>query len=166
ALRFANWQTDQLIRSASRAAEIADGGSRGPIHAAAFPDGLAPVVAPGGARQVKPTEELVARITKSKLTQIEAYRTEWGPKLEASLAALRTAAGAYEAARKDLLDVFQTELALRDEHRLAIERLLGQVRTAFPGDASKRDLVFPVLDDAVPSDPAADDEPVVPTPAG
>jgi len=130
-----------------RAAEIADGGRRGPLTEALFPDGVGPVVAPVGTRQIKPTEDLIDRLTRCKLSVAEAFRTEWKPKLDASLAALSVAAKEQQDARNTFLDAFKAEIALRDEHYLAIDKLMGLVRAAFPRDGVRQDLVFPVLDE-------------------
>jgi hypothetical protein len=146
ALRFANYQTDQVIRAGSKAAEIADGGRRGPVFHAAFPLGLRPVVAPTGTRQVPATEKLVERISKSKVAGMSDYATAWLPKLNAALGGMKAAADAYGAAYKAYLDVFGSELALREEHLLAVDRLAGQVRAAFPGDRERQDLIFPVVE--------------------
>jgi hypothetical protein len=147
AFRFAHHSTDQTIRMAHRAAEIADGGRRGPLTEALFPDGLGPVVAPFGTRQIKPTEALIDRLTRCKLPVASDFRTEWKPKLDASLAALSAAAKDQQEARDAYLDAFRAEIALRDEHYLAIDKLMGLVRAAFPRDRARQDLVFPVLDE-------------------
>jgi len=166
ALRFANYQTDQVIRASSKAAEIADGGRRGPVFKAAFPLGVQPVVAPTGTRQVPATEKLVERITKSKVPGVEAFSTEWLPKLSAALVGMKAAADGYGAAHKAYLDVFGSELSLREEHLLAVDRLAGQVRAAFPGDRERQDLIFPVVEsddgaevDEVVAPDAVDDAP-------
>jgi len=148
AFRFAQHSTDQTIRMTHRAAEIADGGRRGPLTEALFPDGVGPVVAPFGTRQIKPTEALIDRLTRCKLSAAEAFRTEWKPKLDASFAALSAAAKEQQAARDAYLDAFRAEIALRDEHYMAIDKLMGLVRAAFPRDRARQDLVFPILDDS------------------
>jgi hypothetical protein len=170
-LRFANYRTDQTIRQAARAAEIADGGRRGPIFDALFPDGLKPVVAPPGARQIAPTQALVDRLTKSKVAGIDTYRSEWLPKLTASLHDLELAAAAFDEARDAYNDAFETEIALRDQHRTEVDRLSGLVRAAFPHDREKQDLVFPVVEEgdaapeaAKPAAPNGGGQP--PAPAG
>jgi hypothetical protein len=146
--RFAHYSTDQTIRMVHRASEIADGGRRGPITIALFPDGLGPVVAPYGTRQIKPTEDLIDRLTRCNLAGVDAFRTEWKPKLDASLASLKNTAADHQGARDNYLDAFRAELALRNEHYLSVDKLMGLVRAAFPGDRAKQDLVFPVIDDA------------------
>jgi hypothetical protein len=147
AFRFAHYGTDQTIRMVHRASEIADGGRRGPITIELFPDGVGPVVAPYGTRQIKPTEDLIDRLNRCKLPGIEAFRTEWKPKLDASLTALKDADTEHQTARKAYLDAFRTELALRNEHFRSVDKIAGLVRSAFPGDRAKQDLVFPDMDD-------------------
>ena len=148
AFRFAHYETDQTIRMTHRAAEIADGGRKhGPIATFLFPDGLGPVVAPHGARQVPPTEKLVADMKRCKLAGSEAFCAEWLPKVEAVLAKFKAAVDGYDVARKAYLSAFQDEITLRAEHYDAIDKMMGLVRSAFPNDRVKQDLVFPVSHD-------------------
>ena len=42
-LQYAEYQVDQTIRVFSRMVESAEGGRRGPLYAALFPEGLSPV---------------------------------------------------------------------------------------------------------------------------
>ncbi len=146
--RFAHYTTDQTIRMVHRAAEIADGGRKqGPIANFLFPEGLGPMVAPYGMRQIPPTEKLVADMKRIKLAGSEAFCAEWLPKLEAVLSNLQTTANAYKVARTTYLEAFQDELALRAEHYQAVDKLMGLVRAAFPNDRTRQDLIFPVMDD-------------------
>lgn len=148
ALRLANYEADQTIRSCSKAAEIADGGRRGPVFDALFPQGVGPVVRPVGSRQIQPTEELLDRLTKSRSAVVKAFAQEWKPKLQAALDKLMAAAQAHKAALGGHADRFRDEVALRQQHKQSIDRLMGQVRAAFPGDRVKQDLVFPEVDAA------------------
>jgi hypothetical protein len=148
AFRFAHYNTDQTIKMAHKAAQIADGGSRGQLSDALFPDGLGPVIAPYGTRQIKPTEELISRISNCKLPSAEAYRAEWKPKLEAALTKLTSTGKDVETARDAYLNAFRAEVALRAEHYYSVDKLMGLVRSAFPGDRAKQDLVFPVIEDS------------------
>jgi hypothetical protein len=149
ALRFANYQVDQTIRMAHSAAQIADGGRKGKVTEALFPEGLTPVVAPKGSGQIKPTEDLLGRFARSKLPGVTALGAAWVPRIEADLAVLRAAADAHKAANDAYVAAFQIELGLRHEHARQVDRLMGLVRAAFPGDKIKQDLVFPEMDDEV-----------------
>lgn len=55
---------------------------------------------------------------------------------------LETAVHAYQAARKAYNDAFAVERAIRDEPRLAVEALMGVVRSVPPGDEKLQDVVF------------------------
>lgn len=156
ALRLANFTTDQAIRSCGRAAEIADGARRGPIFNALFPKGVSPVVAPTGARQVKPTEGLIDRLAASKHPAVVPFAAEWKPKLELALGKLTDAVAAHKAARETHENAFRAEVALRDEHRRHIDRLMGETRAVFAGDRGRQDLVFPEMDEG--GSGAGDDE--------
>ena len=148
AFRFAHYDTDQTIRKVHRAVEIADGGrKKGPIATFLFPEGLSPVVAPYGMRQIAPTEKLVGDMKRCKVAGSEAFCAEWLPKLEVSLGRLTATADAYKAARTAYVNAFQDEVALRAEHYHAIDKLMGLVRAAFPNDRTRQDLIFPILDD-------------------
>ena len=142
-MRLAEHHVDQMLRSAARAAEITDGGRRGRIAGTLLPDGLKPVVAPRGRAQLKPTRELVERLAHAKVAGIEAYRSEWLPRLEAALARLEAAVGEYEGAQAAHREAFKIEVALREAHHDAVDRIMGQVRAAFPRDRAIQDLIFP-----------------------
>lgn len=158
-LRVANHLTDAAVRSLARAAEIADGGRRGPLHSALFPNGLAEIVAPVGARQVAAVEALAKRLANSRTAGIDPLRAEWAPKLDASLATLRTATAAYDSARAVVADAFAKEIALRDAHFVALDSVIGHVRATFPNDRTKQDAIFPQTDYGHASaDAATDDE--------
>lgn len=171
AVRFASFEADTQIRSCSKAAEIVDGGRRGPVFKAAFPGGVGPVVAPVGARQMKPTQALLDRLATSKNPAVGAFGAEWKPKIEPVLAKLGAAAEVHKAARAAYDQAFQEEVALREEHRRYVDRLMGEVRAAFPGDRARQDIVFPQLDESgsddldeaeAPAEPAEPAEPVTP----
>ncbi|MBK9261212.1 MAG: hypothetical protein IPM54_15580 [Polyangiaceae bacterium] len=148
AFRFAHYNTDQTIRMIHGAVGIADGGRKnGPIAKFLFPEGLGPVVAPYGMRQIPPTVKLVDDMKRCKVPGSEAFIAEWLPKLEASLDKLQTAANAYDSVRKAYLAAFADELALRGEHYQAVDKLMGLVRAAFPNDRARQDLVFPAVDE-------------------
>jgi hypothetical protein len=147
AVRFGNFEVDNCIRQSARALEIAGGGRRGTLFWAIMPNGLEPIIAPAGRRQIKPTEALIDRIERCKLEEIHAFRDEWLPKLKAALAVLVEAAKAYQAAFDAFTGAFKEEAALRDEHFFGVDKLMGLVRAAFPGDKARQDLVFPAVDD-------------------
>lgn len=158
--RFGNYMVDQSIRMVENAAKIADGGRRGPLTAACFPDGLTPVVAPKGASQIKPTEELLDRMAKCKLAQAAAFRAEWAPRIEAPLDALRQASTAHNSAKAAYVNAFAEELAQRAEHARQVDRMMGLVRAAFPRDTAKQDVVFPepvIKDSDLPSEDEVDE---------
>jgi hypothetical protein len=145
-LRFANYRVDQTIRILNGAAQIADGGRRGPVTADLFPEGLTPVIAPKGAGQIKPTEELLGRLTQSKLPGVIALTGEWIPRIEAGLATLVAADTAHQNANKAYLAAFKVEIAFRNEHARQVDRLMGLVRAAFPNDKTTQDIVFPEIE--------------------
>ena len=146
ALRFANHRVVQTIRMANRAAQIADGGRRGPVTADLFPEGLTPVIAPKGAGQIKPTEALLGRFARSKLPGVAALGAEWVQRIELGLALLRGAADAHKAANDAYVAAFQTEIGLRNEHARQVDRLMGLVRATFPNDKATQDVIFPELE--------------------
>lgn len=87
------------------------------------------------------------------------------------LAKLGAAAEVHKAARAAYDQAFQEEVALREEHRRYVDRLMGEVRAAFPGDRARQDIVFPQLDESgsddldeaeAPAEPAEPAEPVTP----
>lgn len=159
AFRFAHYDTDQMIRMCHRAVEIVDGGRKnGPLATFLFPDGLGPVVAPYGVRQIEPTEKLIADMKRCKVPGSEAFCAEWIPKLEAVVGKLKQAADAHTQARKAHIEAFQDEVALRSEHYMAVDKLMGFVRAAFPNDRARQDLIFPVVDDSGDNDTTEEGE--------
>lgn len=133
---------------------------RRPIHAFAI---VGPVVAPAGARQIPPTEKLLGRLTMSKNAAVKAFAVEWQPKIEAARAKLQVAADAHTAALKADGNAFVEETSLRAEHAHTVDRLMGAVRSAFPRDRARQDLVFPVVGNASgAADDAEEDAPQEP----
>jgi hypothetical protein len=160
-LRFADYDAEQAIRLFVREAEIADGGRRGLLTVALVPRGVTPLVAPFGPKQVQPLAELIERLENSRVEGADALRAAELPKLQAARTALETAVEAYDAARKAYLAAFAEELAVRDDHRLAVDKLMGQVRATFPGDRVKQDLIVPdvQVSRGRAEDPDDDDDP-------
>ncbi|MDI1446998.1 hypothetical protein [Polyangium sp. 6x1] len=159
ALRFAELGAERVIRSSLRAAEIEDGGRRGRICACLFPKGLRPVVIPMGKRQVRPLKELVERLQNAKLAGIDVYRAAWLPKLLCALGSLEAAVDAHLAALAAHDEAFQVELALRDAHHDAVDKVIGVVRAAFPRDRELQDVIFPVVEASRKAGDAEADEP-------
>ncbi|MBI2567490.1 MAG: hypothetical protein HYV63_10700 [Candidatus Schekmanbacteria bacterium] len=161
ALRIAEFQAEQEVRKLLRAAEAADGGRRGPLAEALFPVGIGPVVDPAGSSQPQPVADLIDRLTKSSREGMAALGDEWKSRLEAVHGRLLQALDTYQSARRASYDAFTTELALRDEHELAVERIMGAVRGAFPKDRARQDIVFPavVSGSRGGNDPDDEDEP-------
>lgn len=149
-LRFAEYNVDRVIRSTHRAAEIEDGGRRGRISMALFPDGLTPVTKPSGRAQVKPTKLLLDRLKLSTVAGMDAFRAVWLTKLETALAKLETAITTYEGARDAHDQAFRAEMALRHAHWEMVDRVMGLVRSAFPLDKGVHDVIFPILTDDSP----------------
>ncbi|MDI3290822.1 hypothetical protein [Polyangium sp. 15x6] len=158
ALRFAEFSAERVIRSSLRAAEIEDGGRRGRLCACLFPKGLRPVVIPMGKRQVKPLKELVDRLQNAKLVGIDGYRAAWLPKLLTALSTLEGAVAAHLEALAAHDEAFKVELALRDAHHDAVDKVIGVVRAAFPRNRELQDVIFPVVEGSRKAESASDDE--------
>jgi hypothetical protein len=163
-LRFADLRTDRVIRQAFCAAKLADGGRRhaGPITAALFPRGLKPVVVAKGRAQLQPTKDLITRLTLARVGGIDDYRAEWLPKLKAARQDLEGVIAAYDAATEAHDQAFLLEKALREEHYVEIERIMGRVRTAFPRDRELQDSIFPEMEEErARNEPSESTEPPV-----
>lgn len=130
----------------ARACESADGGRRGPIFDAAFPGGVVEVVAPVGKAQAAATKVLIDRVTLSKLSGLVALKAQWLPRLQAAHDRLVVAAQAAQVAQQAYQAAFGEEVALRDDHALLVDTLMGQVRAVFPGDRDRQDVIFPEVD--------------------
>lgn len=146
-LRLGNYVCDQTLRGFHSALKIADGGREGPLTKAMYPGGLTPVVAPGGSRQAKPTKDFIDRLTKCRQSGIDGPRAEWQPRLAAALAGLETALAVHGTALDADAGAYRTEVALREDHFLTVDKTAGLVRAAFPGDRARQDVVFPQVED-------------------
>jgi hypothetical protein len=142
-VRFGDINADDVIRSYQSAAHIADGGRRGAISKAVLSEGSTPVTAPSGARQLPALIDVIRDLDNARVEGIDAFRTAERPKLEAARLQLQTAVDTYQSARAAYHDAFAIEKGLRDEHRLAVDAMMGTVRHAFPGDKRRQDAVFP-----------------------
>ncbi|AKT40857.1 hypothetical protein [Chondromyces crocatus] len=159
-VRFGNYHVDQAIRMTHSAAHIADGGRRGPVTIALFPDGLTPVVVRRGSAQIKPCEELLGRFSKSKLPGVVQLAATWMPRIQTALTSLKASSTSYEGARKAYVDAYAEEFAQRAEHARQVDRLMGLVRAEFPRDKAKQDVIFPdpTRDKSVPAEEDEDEE--------
>lgn len=175
-VRFASYRLQQVLRSAARAAEIADGGRRGVIFTAVFAKGSAAITRLGGTALASATDALVDRVTKSKAAGLDAFRAEWLPKLAEARAGLEQTLHALGAAQAAHHDIIGNEVALRAQHRVEVDRIIGQVRAAFPDDRGKQELVFPEAEEPAqkseakpgagkPAEPKADAKPADTKPA-
>jgi len=142
-VRFADFLWDSAVRSLMRAAEIADGGTRGSVHAAVFPNGIGPVVVPSGAGQVAPAKAFVTALKASKAPGVDELRTQWLPKLEEALGTLETAVDRRTEAYGAVAEARAVEDAACDDHELALERVMGQIRAIFPKDKRTWNVIFP-----------------------
>ncbi|MFT3769198.1 MAG: hypothetical protein QM820_27480 [Minicystis sp.] len=164
-VRFANHDTDQVLRDCAHAARQADGAQGGPIFKSIFKDGLGPAVRPNGARQIPATETVIADMKKSAAHGIDAFRAVWIPRIQDSLAVLQKAAATQDTLRDAYLAAYAEEIALRNQHYTAVDRIIGQVRAAFPGNTTKQDLVFPEVIDEGEEEAAAEQAAPAPEPA-
>jgi hypothetical protein len=161
-LRLVEFRVDRVIRAAFSETKTADGGRRGPgpICKALFPEGLTAVIAPKGRKQLQPTIDLVDRLMLAAVPGIDAYRTEWLPRLQTAQKDLETAIAQCTAAEEAHTKAFKAEKALRDQHYNEVDRIMGLVRAAFPRDREMQDIVFPPVDDSDGTDAAEQpDEP-------
>jgi hypothetical protein len=142
-VRFTNYSWDLSIKTLSKTCEVKDGGRRGALYTAVFPQGHTPVIAASGEGQIKPAEEFLARFDASRAPGIDALRAEWRPKLQQDLDALKAAVAKRKAAYADLAAVLVEERSLKDDLDLAIDRVAGQVRTLFPKDRERWAVIFP-----------------------
>lgn len=160
-VRISNFLADSELRAYSRACELADGGRRGPVFDAAFPAGLVEVVAPVGKAQAAATKTLIDRVTQSKLAGLAALNGQWLPRLQAAHDRIAAAGQEYQSALQRYQTAFGEEVALRDDHALLVDTLMGQVRATFPNDRDRQDAIFPDVTPSVAGEPA-DEEGSVP----
>jgi hypothetical protein len=145
ARRIVEQRANMVLRQFSRSVELADGGRRGPLHGALLPDGVTPLVVPVGAAQVAVLRALVTHLGLCRVPGAEACAADWTPRLTAAADELAATLATYDAARTAVGLAFQEELALRDAHARTVDRIIGLVRAALPGDRERQDALFPVI---------------------
>jgi hypothetical protein len=159
-LRFADWKWDQQVRMVAKVAQLADGGRTGPVSKAIFPNGVTPEVTPSGGQQLKTANALIERISAAKLPEVARLREEWLPKLTGARDQLASALKAREDLYQKLAMARAAEQAARDDHLMAIEKLMGQIRATFPKDVARWDVIFPSAPTRVSAVGTADDSDV------
>ncbi|HUT76043.1 MAG TPA: hypothetical protein VM285_00040 [Polyangia bacterium] len=142
-VRFANFAFDAAVRGAAKTAEIADNGKKGALYKALFPEGLGTVVLPSGEGQAKAGRKFVELLTQSKAPGADAVRDQWLGKLTDAQGGLEESLGARTAAYADVAKTRAVEDAAKEDHELAVERVMGQLRSIFPRDKARWDVVFP-----------------------
>lgn len=163
-VRYANYAFDAAARGASKTAEIADGGKRGALFHAIYPDGLGAVVIPSGAGQARAGRKFVDRLVESRAPGADAVRDQWLGRLQDALGGLEESLEARAAAYAELAKARAVEDAAKYDHELAVERLMGHVRAIFPRDRARWDVIFPSGSTRSPGAddddaPATEDEP-------
>jgi hypothetical protein len=144
-LRYADETLDQTFRSAFRAAEIADGGKRGPIARAIFPDGLKSLVVPTGETQLAVSQQFITRAKVCSVPGVAPMLAEWLPRIEQATANFQAALQERDRLATARAVAVAAEEAAREDHERAIDKLMGEVRAIFPKDRRRWDLIFPEL---------------------
>lgn len=142
-VRFEDLNTDEVLRIYQATAKIADGGRVGPISKAVLRGGVTVALAPSGASQLPALNQVIDDLRNARVEGIDAFRDVEMPKLEAQRDKLETAVTTYQSARDAYYNAFAIEKGMRDEHRLAVDALMGSVRAAYPGDKRRQDTIFP-----------------------
>jgi len=161
-VRVGDYQFDRVVRQIDRACQLADGGARGPVFRAVFPDHVSCVVSPTGVGQVAAGDAFVRRLEAAGVEGVAAIREAWLPELKTRLADLKAAVAARDEAGVKLAGYRAREEALCEDHELALERVMGQVRTLYPRQRDLWNAIFPPADRPREA-PELDDDPA-PTP--
>jgi len=156
--RFANFGFDDVLRQVAIACEAADGGKRGPVFGAVFPDNLTCVITPAGESQAKTGEAFVRGFEATGVLGVAAVREAWLPRVAAALTELKAALAARDEAVARLAVARAREEALCEDHELALERVMGQVRALFPRRRDLWDAIFP----PAPRAPRVDEDEMAP----
>ncbi len=161
-VRFADWSSDNVIRMAQRAAEMADGKVGGARASKLYPNGITPIIKPMGATQVQEMRDLENRY--------EVLAATW-PEAAAEKDKIVTARKGYEDALNARRDALQSAGNARTARDLAKEDFLGvyaeiaaRVKAEFPRARKMQDLFFDDVTIAGQDTPA--DEPSAEAPPG
>lgn len=146
-LRLAGYAFDQAVRSFVRQAIVADGGKAGPITKAVAPQGITPIIAPRGRRQIPVAQKFVSDVAASKAAGVRELRIAAFAPVEAAFERLVAAGAAYEAAQSAYLSAFTVELAERAAHRTHMKHCVAMIRAAFPDDRERQRVVLPDADE-------------------
>jgi hypothetical protein len=142
-VRFADYSIDTQLRSMWRASELADGGRRGAISRALFPEGLNPLVIPTGESQHTTVEQFAILAHACTVADADKVLGEWLPRLEEANAKLKIALQERERRATARAVASAAEESAREDHALAVDKLMGEVRAIFPKDRKRWDLIFP-----------------------
>jgi hypothetical protein len=179
-LRVSEYLIESEVRIFSRVLEASDGGRRGPAYAHVLPGGLAEALGPTRRAQARAVRALIGRLAGCPHRIDAAVTGEWQARLAAAADRFEAAVDAHREAVTTLEQAFADETNKRAAHAYAVDRVMGQVRAAFPSDASRQNAVFPRVgtgsrarrvsgNPAVPepADPAAPEpaDPAAPEPA-
>lgn len=144
---LAEWRAEQLVDEVAGQCEAADGHRpRGATSRSVFPDGVGPVKAPKGSKQVTELTKLVNALANSADPKVKALSESHGARLSAAATTLDEADKAYLAARKQWRDAEDLEDLRLTEHRRTMDSILGEIRKLFPGDRAIQNLIVPDVD--------------------
>jgi len=143
ALRFAGWTLDQSIRLFHNGAVMLDGGKPGKLTEALFPAGLTVEVTPSGESQIAATDKLSARAKACRTPGAEKLVAERLAAIESGLENYRTALEVRNEGTRALYAARAAEDAAQNDHALAMDKVMGAIRTAFPRDRARWDVIIP-----------------------
>lgn len=158
-VRHAEYAVDQLLRTLAKAAEVADGGRRGTTFSALFPEGLGPAVTPSGASQVALTAQFATRAKSARAPGIERITSEWLPRLEELNGKLDAALKKRDLQNAAVFAARATESVANEEHLIAVDRVIGEIRALFPKDRDRQEVFFPLASTRTASTDAGNDTP-------
>lgn len=141
-LRINEFLLEESIRTLSRATELMDGG-RGAMYNNLFPEGITPIIAPFGTKQAAPAQALLQRLESGKLAGFDALREAQLTPYKAAVTRFQESVQNYQNSRDKDVTLFATEQQIRNDHRLAVERIEGSIMQIFAGNKRKQTAIFP-----------------------
>ncbi|NUN16352.1 MAG: hypothetical protein HUU55_22215 [Myxococcales bacterium] len=142
-VRVESFHSDKILQRMGAAAQVADGGRRGPVFNYVFEDGVSVAVEPHGMQQLPMLQKVTGKLQATNRPDLKTFADQWLPELNARITTFSKAVDALKTLLEQHDALFATEKARRDEHALMIDKMAGIVRSRFPNDRAQQDAVFP-----------------------
>jgi hypothetical protein len=160
---LANWEWDKTLRAMSNTADAHAGGKKTAVYKELFPKGIVPLVTPVGEGQRVVAQQFLRHLDNCTTPAARTFLEEWKPKAKSAYDKLAGALTERQNAETALAIARGEEQSARRDFSRTIDRTIALVRSIYPEDRGRQDLVFPSLEEyGSDADEAPETEPVEP----